>query len=485
MIFMKPTISLESERQRVAGQVSSVSPATSKPPSDLTNTQPTSTLADVEFPLFEEATQTAARFLRIPISFVGGISQEALILRAAVGLSHLGLMNPLARTRRLPLLDSLVETVLSVQHSLVLSNITADSPYAQSYLVSEYGIRSYIGIPLLTAEGRCLGLLAAMDVKPRTFSEDAIAFMQLLARWSVSEFERHQLASALSDSGTSHPAITPPAAAESYLLDTVRLTLMSQLAQDMRNPLTTITGMANVLSRQIYGTLTDKQREYTNIVHTSSQHLLTIANEVLELSCLAAQMQPLQPTSVDVEVIGQHVERMLAPQLEKKSQEVRFTVEPGSRLWTLDRDVVKYLLYHLLSSIVQLSGEGGTLQIHSAERDGSLHMSIKMAHPWLGDGIPPAVTALHQRLENTDKELEMLARLLARATGREDPTTKAAKPELHFQTKTEIVRSRETLSLLLGRHLIERHGGKMALKGTSELGYRFAIVLPFLPVSTA
>ncbi|MEM6835830.1 MAG: GAF domain-containing sensor histidine kinase [Cyanobacteria bacterium P01_C01_bin.120] len=479
---MKPIISLESENHRATDQVSSAPSSTLKP-IDLANTQSAFTLADIEFPLFEEATQTAARFLGIPISFIGAISQEALSLRAAVGLSHLGLMNPLARTRRLPLLDSLVKTVLSAQRSLVLPNIAADSPYAQSYLSSEYGIRSYIGIPLLTAEGRCLGLLAAMDLKPRTFSEDAIAFMELLARWSVSEFERYQLVSVLNDPAAPHNAINSSAPQEGYLLDTVRLTLMSQLAQDMRNPLTTITGMASVLSREIYGALTPKQREYTDIVHTSSQHLLAIANEVLELSSLDAQMQPLHPTSVDVEVIGQHVECMLNSQLAQKSQEIRFTVEPGSRLWTLDRDVVKYLLYHLLFSIIQLSGEGGILQIHSAERNNSLQIGIKMSHPWLGDGIPQAVTSLHKRLESTDKELEMLARLLARASGREDLTAKAAKSDSHFQTKNEILRSRETLSLLLGRHLIERHGGSLALTGTQESGHRFTIMLPFLSAS--
>ena len=438
------------------------------------------TLVDVEFPLFEEATQTAARFLGIPISFVGVVTQEALILKAAIGLSQLGLMNPLARTRRLPLHDCLVETVLLSQQSLILPDITEDSAHAQSYLVSEYSIRSYIGIPLLTADNQCLGVLAAMDVSPHSFSAETIAFMELLARWSVSEYERHQLAIALA-----HPAAAAPTSPQSIdsngqLLDTVRLTLMSQLTQDMRNPLTTITGMASMLSREIYGTLTPKQREYADIVHTSSQYLLEIAKELLELSSLDARVQPLQAVSVDVDMVGQHVERMLLPLLDKKSQEIRFTVEPGSRLWTLDREVVQYLLYHLLFSIVQLAGESGTLQVHSAERDNSLKISIKMTHPWLGDGIPNAVAELHQRLENATAETELLTRLLAKATGREAHLPESEVDVYDFTPKAEVLHTRETLSLLLSRHLIERHGGSLGLEGTPERGYRFMITLPFL-----
>lgn len=483
---MKQSISLETETYTAPRPVSSnFSPSPSHSAQSVAPQQDTK-LANVDFPLFEEATQTAARFLDIPISFVGIITSEALILRAAVGLSQLGLMNPLARTRRLPLQDSLVQAVLSTQRSLVLSEIAAEGTYAQSYLVQEYGIRSYIGIPLLTADGNCLGLLAAMDTQRRSFAPETIAFMELLARWSVSEYERHQLAIALAQPA---PATTTTVSSASNsdgaLLDAVRLTLMTQLTQDMRNPLTTITGMASMLSREIYGALTPKQREYADIVHTSSQYLLELANEVLELSSLDARMQPLQPTSVDVDMVGQHVERMLAPLLEQKSQELRLTVEPGSRVWTLDRDVVRYLLYHLLFSIVQLSGEGGTLQVHSAERDSSLNISIKMTHPWLGDGIPSAVAELHQKLENATQEMDLLTQLLARATGREESIPGRAT-ELHdFETKVEIMQSRETLALLLSRHLIERHGGELSLQGTPEMGYRFVIVLPFLKSAAA
>ncbi|RZM79690.1 GAF domain-containing sensor histidine kinase [Leptolyngbya iicbica] len=481
---MKQSISLETETYTAPRQVSPhFSPSLSQAslPSTLA---PGTQLADIDFPLFEEATQTAARFLQVPVSFIGLITPETLVLKAAVGLSQLGLMNPLARTRRLSLRDSLIDTVLSTQRSLVLSDISEESPYAESCLVQEYGICSYIGIPLLTADGQCLGLLTVMDTVPHSFATEMIAFVELLARWSVSEYERHHLAIALSQSSpqaatsNSHTATT-----NDNLLDTVRLTLMSQLTQDMRNPLTTITGMASMLSREIYGTLTPKQREYADIVHTSSKYLLELANEVLELSGLDARMQPLQPTSVDVDMIGQHVERMLLPMLAEKNQELRFTVEPGSRVWTLDRDVVRYLLYHLLFSIIQLAGEGGTLQVHSAERDSSLNISIKMTHPWLGDGLPSLVADLHRKLEQPDQEIDLLTRLLARATGREDFTNSDSADAHDFEPRAEITQSRETLALLLSRHLIERHGGLLCLQGKPDTGYRFMITLPFLKMA--
>lgn len=478
---MKPTTSLESGGYAIATPVPPLFSTSTTQHAGAVEMSQTFPLLEVEFPLFEEATQTASRFLGVSMSFVGISAPDTFVLKSAIGLSQLGLMNPLARSRRLPLQDSLIAAVLTTRRSLILPEIAADSPYADSSLVKEYGIQAFLGVPLLTAEGTCLGALVVMDVKPAEFKPESIAFLELLARWSVSEYERHQLAIALSQAPTTAAGQSaPPTPTDNALLDTVRLTLMSQLTQDMRNPLTTITGMANMLSREIYGALTPKQREYTDIVHTSSQKLLEIANEVLELSSLDAHMQPLHPTSVDVDMVGQHVERMLVPFLEKKSQEIRLTVEPGSRLWTLDRDVVQQLLYHLLYSIIQLAGEGGTVQVHSAERQSSLNIMVKMTHPWLGDGLPQTVALLHQRLSTEHEETQLLTRLLARATGREVAVSDPQERASDFQTEPEIAQSRETLSLLLSRHLIERHGGTLTLLGTQDMGYRFSIMLPFL-----
>lgn len=438
-------------------------------------------LPNIEFPLFEEATQTAAKFLGIPICFVGLTGKDHLTLKAATGLSELGLINLLARTRRLMLPDPLVNDVLAQMRSLVLPHISAHDPAAQSVLVREYGVQSYLAVPLLTAAGQCVGILAVMDTQPHEFPPHAIAFMELLARWSISEYERQQLAYQVANAAAS-PATTHTVA-ESSLLDTVRLTLMSQLTQDMRNPLTTITGMANMLSREIYGPLTPKQREYADIVHNSSQKLLDVANEVLDLGGLDARIQPLNPTSVDIDSIGQYLRHLLAASAERKRQEFRFTVEPSSRLWTLDREVVRQLLYHLVYCIIELSGEGGTIRVHCKERESSLQISAWMTHPWLGEGLPNGLIDVYRRLGDVEAETKLLSTLLARATGRLEATHETQAKD-DFQHHPEIVQARETLSLMLCQHLVERHRGTLKLQGSAESGYRCIITLPFLRAAT-
>ncbi len=439
-------------------------------------------LLDIEFPVFEEATQTAAHFLNVPVCMMGIPNGSSLILKAATGLSQLGLMNPLARTRRLSLEDKLANYVLQQKQRLTLPKVVDCEPFTQSSLVQEYGIQAYLGVPLLTTDGNCLGCLAVMDVEPHDFAASEVAFIELLARWSVSEYERYLLTQALTASASSVRVSTEAAAAEKALLDTVRLTLMSQLTQEMRNPLTTITGMASILSREIYGSLTPKQREYAAIVHSSSQTLLEMANDVLELSSLATSEQPLYPTSVDLEMLGQHVQKNLTAIAVENNQEIRFTVEPSSRLWTLDKTIVLHLLHHLTYSIVKFSGEGGTIRIHASERDQHLNIAVWHSHPWLGEGIPSAAQELSQSLNEPEKEAEILSRILDRVTGHGGPQQPKANNDGSQASQdapdSVMLKTRETLSLLLSHHLVERHGGTLELQGNADSGQRFLIVLP-------
>ena len=425
-------------------------------------------LLDLELPVFEEATQTASHFLHIPICIVGIPKGKELIIKAAIGLSQLGLMNPLARTRRLPLDDELANYVLREKRCLVLPRISECELFAQSSLVQEYNIAAYLGVPLITTEGHCIGLLTAMDMEPREFSAEAIAFMELLARWSVSEYERHSLSKKVTK------PVTAGETTEAFSLDAVRLTLMSQLTQEMRNPLTTIAGMANMLSREIYGSLTPKQREYAEIVCSSSQILLEMASEVLELSNLGSSLQPLTLTSVDFELLGQHVCKTLISIAKENSQEIRLTVEPGLRQWKLDKDIVRQLLYHLLLTVLRLSGEGGTIRIHGSERNDCLNIAVWVSHPWLGEGLSSNLLGLRQFLSNSEEETKILPTLLAQVNGQTDTSS---DPLEDSQANT-VSSPRETLSLLLSRHLIERHGGTLTLQGSSESSYRFLVVLP-------
>jgi len=230
-------------------------------------------------PVFEEATQTAAHFLESPISILGFVDQERHWFKSAVGLSRLGLMNQLAQSRQLLRQESFCTQVVESSQVLMINDThkLTDAELATSKLVQDYGIRAYLGVPLIDASGHCLGALAVMDLIPHNFKTRDIEFLQIIARWSMSEFERNRLLQAMSSINTpswSHennrtteiriiseiPSLgshannfSPPMLKEPVPTNLLKLELLEQLTQELRTPLTSVLGMASVLGREIYG----------------------------------------------------------------------------------------------------------------------------------------------------------------------------------------------------------------------------------------
>ncbi|MEO0824277.1 MAG: GAF domain-containing sensor histidine kinase [Cyanobacteria bacterium J06639_16] len=443
------------------------------------------------WPVFEEAAQTAARMLATPLSVLSVVDRHEEYFKAAVGLSQLGLMNPLAKSRRLAHQESFGVHVVDSGQPLILDNTTTHPAFSQSLLVQQYGIRAYLGVPLTTSEGICVGTLAVFDTAPRQFTAQDVAVLELNARWSMSELERDRLSKNLNvqpavsarSVSPSHDSTVSPSLEST--LNSVRIALISQLTQDLRNPLTSIMGMASMLSREIYGPLTEKQREYTEIVRQSSQSLLSLADEIIELGVSNEDYRQLTVTPVDLEMLTQQALSNLEALANQQEQKLHLTIEPSSRIWSLDKSKVKQLLYHLVFSLVQMGSAGNTIRLHISRKDDRLNIAIWVANPWLGEGLPQAVISLHEQL-GTKHHKQFTLPMEDRKTQSkaaydwmlESAESEFLLPEPAGQPSPSMAASREELGILLSHQLVEVHGGQLQLQGSITSGYRYVIILP-------
>jgi len=145
--------------------------------------------------------------------------------------------------------------------------------------------------------------------------------------------------------------------------------------------------MAGVVSREIYGPLTAKQKEYLEIIQNSGRYLLSLVNEISELGALDESTQSLNLISVDIEMLCQQAINILKRQPNRQEQEIRLSVEPGrSRTWVLDKDKVRQLL-SLDFSVIQTASTGSLIHIHVSHKDNELNLAVSVSHPWLGDGL--------------------------------------------------------------------------------------------------
>ncbi|BAZ00985.1 GAF sensor signal transduction histidine kinase [Tolypothrix tenuis PCC 7101] len=469
-------------------------------------------------PVFEEATQTAAHFLEAPISILGFIDQERHWFKSAVGLSRLGLMNHLAQSRQLLRRESFSSQVVDSFQFLVINDThkITDPVLAGSKLIQEYGIRAYLGAPLIDASGHCLGALEVMDLVPRNFTTRDVEFLQIIARWSMSEFERNRLLQSKSEISAAKAPLSlafnndsnseiklSPSTLEkgSFSTKELKLELLGQLTQELRTPLTSVLGMASVLGREIYGPLTTKQREYLDIIQHSGRYLLSLVNEITELGAMNESSSDLNLAPVDIEMVCQQAINTLEEAANRREQDIRLSIEPGhSRICPLDKDKVRQMLYHLIFSVIQMSATGSVVRIHVSYKENMLNITVWVSHPWLGDGIT-----------EVDPYFRLSPLTLLELTGESSPYNlhldnhepvgnlplimDAKNLDSHSDVLTmnsgvDVAQrqnglSRESLGLLLSCQLAELHGGQISIQGSPESGYRYVLSLPLQAATSA
>jgi signal transduction histidine kinase len=453
--------------------------------------------------VFQEATQTAVRFLEVPIGWLAFLTTDQLLIQSAVGLSRVGLMNPLAQSRQLPRQESFCTYVVESQQVLAIHDTASNPVFAQSLLVGYYGIRAYLAAPLFTADGLCLGTLAVMDLVPRSFTPRDIEFLAMTARWCLSEFERNKmLRSPTAILPSSHASEMTPANESNFTqglvsdssvpfssTHSIKLQLLTHLTQELRTPLTSIMGMASVLNRQIYGELTDKQKEYLEIIHQSGQHLVSLVEEIMALDVFDEINNPpyLNVSPVDIEMLCQKAIHSLVETAEQNQQQIRLTIEPGTRLWVLDKEKAQQMLYYVILSVIYSAEAGGEIRLHVSRKIDRLNMAVWVSHPWLGEGVPTVYEELTD-VSLTGRESEK-HKQNGKAESPGAATLKTPILSSVSMSKTLMVNgkemllktdSRESLGLFLSCHLAELHHGKLSVQGLSESGDRYIISLPKL-----
>ncbi|WP_013324767.1 GAF domain-containing sensor histidine kinase [Gloeothece verrucosa] len=456
-------------------------------------------------PVFEEATQAVARYLEVPICILGLMVYEQVWLKSAAGLSHLGLMNQLASSRKIPRLEAFCTYVVDSHQPLVIYETYSDQVFARSTLAQHYGIRSYLGSPLITADGWCIGTLAVMDLVPREFTQKDLEFLMLSARWCLREYERDHLLKNQPAQTNEWVIVdqtperkTPTSVFEqdnnipikttiTNSINTIKLKLLKQLTQELRAPLTSVIGMGSVLLGGVFGSLTSKQKEYLDIIYNSGQQLNSLVDEILRLGGTEDLSTQLSLNPVNVEMLCQQILNDLGKVAVARRQELRLSVEPGQRIWLLDKEKAQQAIYYLMLSVLTSSNAGGEVRIHISRKTKTLNLAVWVSHPWLADGIPQ-INLFAEPLKNG---------LVVESDGLEFKTQLGYyDPEVgnHVLSASCLERAlnnvkdrnlldknhspQQLLGLLLACHFAESHGGKIMIQGSSESGYRYVLTLP-------
>jgi len=436
-------------------------------------------------PVFEEAVQLASRLLQAPIAVLNVALPDRLAIKACTGLSALGVMNELASRRELARADSFCQYVIDSQQPLAVENAASDCFFSRNALFQDYHVCAYMGVPLVASSGECWGTLSVWDLEPHPFTQRDLDLLALAARWCTSEYRNTTLPPGLAAHAPPLLASLPapayasgtPARAEPLLplpdlapseLDALKVQLLAQLTGELRAPLTSVMGMARVLEQKVYGALTEKQQKYIGIIYNSGEYLLALVEEIINLGAIAGREAPLQVSSVDLGMLCQQAIANLQPLARQQQQTFQITIEPGQRIWPLDKDKVRQAIYYLALNLLKDSEPGSEIRLHISRKANSetrpdlpLHIALWAIHPWLDDGLPLSGPA----------ETISFAHLTAEATSAFEGSD---------DEEDEVPNTREVLGLLLSYQLLRAHGGTLEMQDIAESGYRYICRLPQL-----
>jgi signal transduction histidine kinase len=161
---------------------------------------------------------------------------------------------------------------------------------------------------------------------------------------------------------------------------------LASMSHELRTPLNAIIGFSEVLHEELFGRLNDKQREYVNDILESGRHLLSLINDVLDLTKVEAGRMDLDVRTVDVADMVATAVALFEPEARRRHVTLTVCADPSVGDIDADERMLKQVLLNLLSNAMKFSPEGGRVAV--AARRGDTHVAVSVSDE--GPGIAPA-----------------------------------------------------------------------------------------------
>lgn len=235
---------------------------------------------------------------------------------------------------------------------------------------------------------------------------------------------------------------------------------LANMSHELRTPLNHIIGFTELIVDKSFGDLNSLQEEYLNDVLQSSRHLLSLINDILDLSKVEAGRQELIPNEVDLKSLIENSLVMIKEKALKLRLRVETNIDDLPPSITADERKLKQIVYNLLSNAVKFTPEGGHISVTAVTMpDGYIAVAGKET----GEKIPAVkVSITDTGIGLTQEDLERIFNPFEQVDG--------SKNRKFGGTG---------LGLSITRNLVQLHGGKVwAESGGKGKGSTFSFIIP-------
>jgi signal transduction histidine kinase len=218
---------------------------------------------------------------------------------------------------------------------------------------------------------------------------------------------------------------------------------LANMSHELRTPLNAIIGFSQVLLQRLFGEINEKQQEYLEDILSSGNHLLSLINDVLDLSKVEAGQVELEVATFSVREALERGVVIVRERAVKNGITLALEVAPDVDLLDGDERRIRQIVFNLLSNAVKFTPEGGRVVVAASRLSDEVEVSVADNGPGIA-------------YEDQERVFE------------------------EFQQTEAGVEQREGtgLGLALSKRLVELHGGRIWVESEPGLGSRFAFTLP-------
>ena len=337
------------------------------------------------------------------------------------------------RAARLRKGEGLMGRAAEMREPIQIPDITQPGAYQSGVrdTLVRFGYRALLSVPLLL-EDQIIGSLSFNRKTPGEFSPEVVDVLKTFASQSALAIQNARLFHEIAD--------------KSRQLETAsqhKSEFLANMSHELRTPLNAIIGFLEVLAQGMFGDINERQTEYLHDILESGRHLLSLINDILDLSKIEAGRMDLELSEFDLPQTIQNALTLVRERALRRGIALHHVIDDRVAEVRADERKVKQVLLNLLSNAIKFTPDGGRIEVRAAATDGMVEVSVSDT----GVGIAPedqeAVFEEFRQVGTADKKAE--------GTG---------------------------LGLALSRKFIELNGGRIWVTSQVGVGSTFTFTLP-------
>jgi len=308
----------------------------------------------------------------------------------------------------------------------------ADVPSILRSNAEKVGLKSMIFAPMFW-EGKAIGTIYIGRRFSAAFTDKQIALLKTFADQAVIAIQNARLFREIQEKS-----------AQLEVANKHKSEFLANMSHELRTPLNAIIGFSEVLSERMFGELNEKQADYLKDIHESGRHLLSLINDILDLSKIEAGRMDLEISTFDLPTALSNAMTLVRERAQRHGIGLSLEVDKRLGAFQADERKFKQIVLNLLSNAVKFTPDGGRVDVSARKHDGKIEVAVRDT----GIGIAPGDHAA------VFEEFKQVGR---------DYTKKAEGTGL---------------GLTLTKRFVELHGGAISLESALGKGSTFTVTLP-------